>query len=70
MVDCPVEGWSRTPSLSSFGETGLFTPSLKLAWLGDWNQGNEEQTIGFDFTDKTHSVGTNQEDCLRGGAVM
>ncbi len=44
------------------GETGLFTPSVKLAWLGDWNQGNEDQTIGFDFTDKTYAVGSNQED--------
>jgi hypothetical protein len=44
------------------GETGLFTPSVKLAWLGDWNQGNEDQTIGFDFTDETYSVGSNQEN--------
>ena len=44
------------------GETGLFTPSVKLAWLGDWNQGNEDQTIGFDFSNKTYSVGSNQED--------
>ena len=44
------------------GETGLFTPSVKLAWLGDWNQGNEDQTIGFDFSNKTYSIGSNQED--------
>lgn len=44
------------------GDTGLFTPSVKVAWLGDWNQGNEDQTIGFDFTDQTHSVESNQED--------
>ena len=35
---------------------------MKLAWLGDWNQGNEDQTTGFDFTDKTYSVGSNQEN--------
>ena len=44
------------------GDTGLFTPSVKLAWLGDWNMGNEDQTIGFDFTDRTVSVGSNQEN--------
>ena len=35
---------------------------MKPGWLGDWNQGNEDQTIGFGFTDKTHSVRTNKED--------
>ena len=43
-------------------DTGLFTPSLKLAWIGDWNLGNEGQTIGFEFTDRTYKVGSNQED--------
>ncbi len=44
------------------GDTGLFTPSVKLAWLGDWNQGNGDQTIGLDFSNKTYDVGSNQED--------
>ena len=44
------------------GTTGLLTPSVKVAWLGDWNQNNEDQRIGFDFTDKTYSVSSNQED--------
>ena len=43
-------------------DTGLFTPSLKLAWIGDWNLGNEGQRIGFEFTDRTYKVGSNQED--------
>ena len=50
------------------GETGLLTPSVKLAWLGDWNMGNEDQTIGFGFTDKTYSVGSNQEN-QNGGLI-
>jgi hypothetical protein len=44
------------------GTTGLLTPSVKVAWLGDWNQNNADQRIGFDFTDKTYSVSSNQED--------
>ena len=44
------------------GTTGLLTPSVKVAWLGDWNQNNEDQRIGFDFTDKTYAVSSNQED--------
>ena len=46
----------------------MFTPSVKLAWLGDWNMGNEDQTIGFGFTDKTYSVGSNQEN-QNGGLI-
>ena len=44
------------------GNTGLFTPSLKLAWLADWDKGNDGQTIGFNFSDKTYKVGSNQDD--------
>ena len=44
------------------GDTGLFTPSLKPAWLADWDKGNEGQTIGFNFSDKTYKVGSNQDD--------
>jgi len=43
------------------GNTGLFTPSLKLAWLADWDKGNDGQTIGFNFSDKTYKVGSNQD---------
>ncbi|WP_186590150.1 autotransporter outer membrane beta-barrel domain-containing protein [Synechococcus sp. MVIR-18-1] len=50
------------------GDTGLLTPSVKLAWLGDWNMGNEDQTIGFGFSDKTYSVGSNQEN-QNGGLI-
>ncbi|MDB4653876.1 autotransporter outer membrane beta-barrel domain-containing protein [Synechococcus sp. AH-551-E02] len=44
------------------GDTSLFIPSLKLAWLADWDKVNDGQTIGLNFTDKTYNVGSNQED--------
>ena len=44
------------------GPTGLLTPSVKVAWLGDWDMGNEDQKIGFDFTNKGYAVSSNQED--------
>ena len=44
------------------GDRGLWVPSLKLAWLGDWNQNNGDQTIGYAFTNKTVGVPSNQED--------
>jgi hypothetical protein len=50
------------------GDTGLLTPSVKLAWLGGWNQGNENQTIGFGFTDKDYSLSSNQDN-QNGGLI-
>lgn len=50
------------------GTTALITPSVRLAWLGDWSQANEDQTIGFDFTNKTYSVDSNLED--NNGALL
>ena len=44
------------------GTTGLLTPSVKVAWLGDWDMGNEDQKIGFDFTNKGYAVSSNQEN--------
>ena len=44
------------------GTTGLLTPSVKVAWLGDWDMGNEDQKIGFDFTNKVYAVSSNQEN--------
>jgi len=35
------------------GERALLVPSLRAAWLADWNQGNEGQNIGYKFTKKT-----------------
>ena len=50
------------------GTTGLMTPSIRVGWLADWNMGNESQTIGLDFTDKTYSVSSNQEN--QNGALI
>ena len=35
------------------GDRALWVPSLRAAWLADWDQGNEPQTIGYTFTNKT-----------------
>ncbi len=35
------------------GERSLLVPSLRAAWLADWNQANEGQEIGYKFTKKT-----------------
>ncbi|WP_226424373.1 autotransporter domain-containing protein [Synechococcus sp. MU1617] len=35
------------------GERALLVPSLRAAWLADWNTNNEGQEIGYKFTDKT-----------------
>ncbi|MAV09893.1 MAG: hypothetical protein CMN96_00370 [Synechococcus sp. MED850] len=37
------------------GERAMFVPSLRGAWLADWNQANEGQDIGYKFTNKTAS---------------
>ena len=38
------------------GERGEWVPNVRVAWLGDWNQNNEDQSIGYAFTDKTVGV--------------
>ena len=35
------------------GERALLVPSLRAAWLADWNQANEGQEIGYKFTNQT-----------------
>ena len=35
------------------GERSLLVPSVRAAWLADWNQANEGQEIGYKFTNKT-----------------
>ncbi len=35
------------------GERSLLVPSLRAAWLADWNTNNEGQEIGYKFTKKT-----------------
>ncbi|KZR69458.1 hypothetical protein PMIT1313_01145 [Prochlorococcus marinus str. MIT 1313] len=43
------------------GDQGLVVPSLKVAWLRDWDQNNAAQKIGYTFTDDTVSVESNHE---------
>ncbi len=35
------------------GDRALWVPSIRAAWLGDWDQGNDPQTIGYTFTNQT-----------------
>jgi len=35
------------------GERSLLVPSVRAAWLADWNQNNEAQQIGYKFTNQT-----------------
>ncbi|WP_170952926.1 autotransporter outer membrane beta-barrel domain-containing protein [Synechococcus sp. UW179B] len=44
------------------GETGLWVPSVRLAWLGDWDQNNESQSIGYNFTDQRVDVPSYEQD--------
>ena len=44
------------------GERGLWVPNLRVAWLGDWDQNNEDQTIGYSFTDSTVGVASQEDD--------
>ena len=53
------------------GERGLLVPSVRAAWLADWNQGNEGQEIGYKFTNKTvnfdSQLGTENGALLEAG---
>ena len=44
------------------GERGEWVPNLRVAWLGDWNQNNEDQSIGYEFTDKKVGVDSLEDD--------
>jgi outer membrane autotransporter protein len=50
------------------GERAQWVPSVKLAWLADWDLGNGEQTIGYRFTDR--EVGFNSEQQNQNGALI
>ncbi|MCB4411190.1 autotransporter domain-containing protein [Synechococcus sp. MU1611] len=53
------------------GERSLLVPSLRAAWLADWNQANEGQEIGYNFTKKTvnfdSQLGTENGALLEAG---
>ena len=46
----------------SKGGKSQFVPSLRLAWLANWNQNNNGQTIGYTFSNKTVNLQSNQEN--------
>ena len=37
-------------------------PTLRVAWLGDWDTGNGDQTIGYSFTNKTVDFMSDQSN--------
>ena len=41
------------------GDRALWVPSIRAAWLGDWDQGNESQTIGYTFSDQKIDIPSN-----------
>ena len=44
------------------GDRSQWVPSLRLAWLGDWNQNNQAQTISYRFTNQSVDVPSNDVD--------
>ena len=50
------------------GDTGQWVPNLRVAWLGDWDQNNEDQNIGYSFTDQT--VGVASEEANDNGVLI
>ncbi|QNI57775.1 putative outer membrane autotransporter barrel [Synechococcus sp. BIOS-U3-1] len=52
----------------SSGDRAQWVPSIKLAWLADWNVGNEGQSIGYSFSDKKVSFLPKQEN--QNGALI
>ena len=41
------------------GDRALWVPSIRAAWLADWDQGNESQTIGYTFSDQKIDIPSN-----------
>jgi autotransporter-associated beta strand protein len=51
----------------SSGDRAQWVPSIKLAWLADWNVGNQGQTIDYAFSDRSvlfHPDQQNQNGAL------
>ena len=44
------------------GERAEWVPNLRVAWLGDWDQNNGDQSIGYRFTDQDVDVPSYEED--------
>ena len=43
------------------GQRAEWVPSLKLAWLADWDLGNQGQSIDYSFSDRSVSFSPQQE---------
>jgi len=52
------------------GETALFTPSLRAAWLADWDLSNGPQRMGLSFTGKGYEVASNPDSSHAMGALL
>ena len=50
------------------GTRELFTPTVRVAWLRDWDLQNAPQSIGFGFTNKEMQMTSNQEN--QNGALI
>ena len=52
----------------SSGDRAQWVPSIKFAWLADWNVGNQGQSIEYSFSDKNVSFLPKQEN--QNGALI
>ena len=52
------------------GETALFTPSLRAAWLADWDLSNGPRRMGLSFTGKGYEVASNPDSSHAMGALL
>ena len=52
----------------ALGQTQQLVPSIRVAWLGDWNMDNEGQKIGYRFSNKTIDLESDQQD--QNGALL
>ncbi|WP_413297612.1 autotransporter domain-containing protein [Synechococcus sp. MIT S9452] len=52
----------------AMGQTQQLIPSIRVAWLGDWNMNNQGQKIGYRFSNKTVDLESNQKD--QNGALL
>lgn len=44
------------------GERAQWVPMLRFGWLGDWDTGNADQSIGYSFTDRKVDFNSNQSN--------
>jgi len=52
----------------ALGSTKQLVPSVRVAWLGDWNMNNEGQKIGYRFSNKSIDLDSYQKD--QNGALL